>query len=452
MAGLRVLGDYTTSTTIGSQVMPQLLSKPLLVLLALTAGCSVVYHRVDDPTGLPEAEVRPGITVLLRDSIDLIQGKRLALLSNNASVDENGHRDVDLLQHDRRATKSGVKLVLLFSPEHGLGASLDRTGIGSSTDQKSGLPVISLYGSQTEPPPDSSLRAIDVLVVDLQDVGSRTWTYEGAMVYAMRAAARAHKPIIVLDRPNPLTGALVEGPVLDSALSNADDPAPGHPGLAFALYPIPLRHGMTMAELARFYNDKLKIGADLHVVPADRWTREVWFDRTHLPFVAPSPNLQSFDAVMLYPGLVAFEGTNLSVGRGTASAFQRIGAPWMDSRKVLEILKDHRISGVRFTPLDFTPNAPGDGKYSGQLVHGLGIEVTQRSELQTSRLTAGLLSAIHKLYPTEFTVDSTRFDRLFGSPDARRAIMGGEDPDAVVDSLYGPAYAFRKSVARYLLY
>ena len=452
MAGLRVLGDYTMSTTIGYQVMPQLPSKCLLVLLALTAGCSVVYHRVDDPTGLAEANVRPGITVLLRDSIDLIQGKRLALLSNDASVDENGKRDVDLLQHDKRATKAGAKLVLLFSPEHGLGASLDQTGIGSSTDQKSGLPVISLYGSQTVPPPDSSLRAVDVLIVDLQDVGSRTWTYEGAMVYAMRAAARAHKPIVILDRPNPLTGALVEGPILDSALSNADDPAPGRPGLAWALYPIPLRHGMTMAELARFYNDRLKIGADLHVVPADRWTREVWFDRTHLPFVAPSPNLRSFNAVMLYPGLVAFEATNLSVGRGTTNAFERIGAPWMDAKRVLEILKDHGIGGVRFTPLDFTPAAPGDGKYAGQVVHGLGIEVTQRSELQTSRLTAGLLSAIHKAYPTELTVDTTRFDRLFGSPDARRAIIGGEDPDAVVDSLYGPAYAFRRSVARYLLY
>lgn len=432
--------------------MPQSLIKPLLVLLTLTAGCSVVYHRVDDPTGLPEASVRPGITVLLRDSTDLIRGKRVGLLSNRASVDEHGNRDADLLRSDSHATKAGVKLVVLFSPEHGLGATLDQTGIKSTIDSKSGLPVISLYGTQTEPPPDSALRSIDVLIVDLQDVGSRTWTYEGAMVYAMRAAARAHKPIIVLDRPNPLTGAFVEGPMLDSALSNADDPAPGRPGLAWALYPIPLRHGMTIAELARFYNDRLKIGADLHVVPMDRWTREVWFDRTDLPFVAPSPNLQSFNAVMLYPGLVAFEATNLSVGRGTSEAFLRLGAPWMDPTRVIQILKDRRIGGVRFTPIEFTPVAPGDGKYPGQLVRGIGIEVTQRTELQTSRLTAGLLSAIHLAYPTQLTMDTTRFDRLFGSSSARRAIMRGADPDAVVDSTYGPAYAFRQSVARYLLY
>lgn len=432
--------------------MPRLLARPLFLMLALTAGCSVIYHRVDDPSGLPEANVRPGITVLLHDSTELIRGKRVALLTNQAGVDEHGKRDVDLLRTDKRAVAAHVQLVQLFSPEHGLAAAEDRTGIASTTDRVSGLPVISLYGSETVPPPDSSLRSVDVLLVDLQDVGSRTWTYEGAMVYAMRAAARAHKPIVILDRPNPLTGSFVEGPILDSALSNANDPAPGHPGLAWALYPIPLRHGMTMGELARFYNDQLRIGADLHVVPADRWTREVWFDRTGLPFIAPSPNLQSFQAVMLYPGLVSFEATNLSVGRGTIAAFRQIGAPWMDPKRVLVFLKDRPVRGVRFTPVDFTPVAPGDGKYAGQTVHGLGIEVTERAQLQTSRLTAGLLSAIHRAYPSQLTIDSTRFDRLFGSPSARRAILRGADADAVIDSTYGPAYAFRQRVARYLIY
>lgn len=432
--------------------MPRLLIKPLFVLLAMTAGCTVIYHRIDDPTGLPEATVRPGITMLLRDSTDLIQGKRVALLTNAAGVDEHGRRDVDLLRTDKRAVQAHVQLVQLFSPEHGLSASEDRTGIASTIDRVSGLPVISLYAAQTVAPPDSALRSVDVLLVDLQDVGSRTWTYEGAVVYAMRAAARAHKPIVILDRPNPITGSFVEGPMLDSALSNAADPSPGRAGLAWALYPIPLRHGMTMGELARFYNDQLKIGADLHVVPAAHWTREVWFDRTGLPFVPPSPNLQSFKAVMLYPGLVAFEATNLSVGRGTPEAFRRIGAPWMDPKRVIKLLNDRPIRGVRFFPVDFTPVAPGDGKYSGQLVHGLTVEVTERTQLQTSRLTAGLLSAIHQAYPDQLTIDSTRFDRLFGSAGARRAIIRGADADAVIDSTYGPAYAFRERVAKYLLY
>jgi len=207
-----------------------------------------------------------------------------------------------------------------------------------------------------------------------------------------------------------------------------------------------------MGELARFYNDQLKIGADLHVVPAARWSREVWFDRTGLPFVAPSPNLQSLQAVMLYPGLVSFEATNLSVGRGTPEAFRRIGAPWMDPKRVIALLKDRPVHGVRFIPLDFTPVAPDDGKYAGRVVHGLRIEVTERAQLQTSRLTAGLLAAIHQAYPTALTIDSTRFDRLFGSPSARRAIVRGADPDAVIDSTYGPAYAFRERVARYLIY
>ena len=431
-----------------SRSLPRL----LVGLLVLVSGCTVIYHRIDDPTGLPEADVRPGITGLLSDSIGLISGKRVAIITNRAAVDEKGRRDIDLLHSDKRARSAGVVLTGIFSPEHGLGATEDHTGVGSTVDHATGLPVISLYGAQTEPPPDSTLRSIDALIFDLQDVGSRTWTYDGLMVYAMRAAARMHKPFIVLDRPNPITGSFVEGPMLDSALSNANDPAPGHPGLAWALYPIPLRHGMTIGELARMYNTELKIGADLHVVPARRWSRELWFDRTGLPFVPPSPNLQSFQAVMLYPGLVALEATNVSVGRGSPTPFQIIGAPWMDPQRIVRILKDRPVRGVRFIPTDFTPIAPGDAKYSGKLIHGLRIEVTERAELQTSRLTAGLLAAIHQSYPTALTIDSVRFDRLFGSPSARRAIVGGADPDAVIDSMYAPAYAFRQRVAKYLLY
>jgi uncharacterized protein YbbC (DUF1343 family) len=448
----RALRLYLNHNFPDPDVTPRSLTTSLFVLLVLTAGCSVVYHRVDDPSGFAEAKVLPGITVLLNDSSDLIRGKRVALLTNSAGVDERGRSDVTLLRTDKRATRASVQLVELFSPEHGLDATDDRTGIASGTDRATGLPVISLYGNQTMPPPDSSLTNVDVLLIDLQDVGVRTWTYEGAMVYAMRAAARAHKPVVILDRPNPITGSFVEGPILDSALSNANDPATGAPGLAWALYPIPLRHGMTMGELARFYNAQLRIGADLHVVPAARWSRELWFDRTGLPFVAPSPNLQSFQAVMLYPALVSFEATNLSVGRGTSRAFMLIGAPWMDAQRVIGFLKERPVHGVRYAAEDFTPASPSDGKYGGQLVHGILLEVTERQQLQTSRLTAGLLAAIHRAYPNQLTIDSTRFDRLFGSPAARRAIVRGSDADAVVDSTYGPAYAFRQQVAKYLIY
>lgn len=432
--------------------MPRPLVLSLYALLTLSAGCTVIYHRVDDPGELAEATVHPGITVLLADSTSLIAGKRLAILTNQSAVDEHKRRDIDLLLNDRRAKKVNAQLVTIFSPEHGLAGTQDHTGLPSGVDGASGLPVISLYGSQTMPPPDSAIRAVDMILIDLQDVGSRTWTYEGAMVYTMRAAAAAKRPVVILDRPNPITGSIVEGPILDSALADPYSPAPGRPGLAWALYPIPLRHGMTLGELARFYNAELKIGADLHVVPARNWTREIWFDRTGLPFVAPSPNLQSFQSEMLYTGLVAFEGTNLSVGRGTPEAFQRIGAPWLNADRVISLLKDRRVNGVRFIREDFTPRNPGDGKYNNQHVNGIRIEVTERASLKTARLTAGLLSAIHTANPGQLTIDQTRFDRLFGSPAAREAILRGEDPDAVIDRTYGPAYAFRERVRKYLIY
>lgn len=432
--------------------MPRPLALPLFALLSLSAACTVIYHRVDDPRDLPEATVHPGITVLLADSASLIAGKRLAILTNQSGVDEKGRRDIDLLRTDRRAKNVSAHLVTIFSPEHGIAGVEDRTGIASGVDRASGLPILSLYGAETMPPPDSAVRAVDMVLIDLQDVGSRTWTYEGAMVYTMRAAARARKPVIILDRPNPITGSIVEGPVLDSSLANPNDPAPGRPGIAWALYPIPLRHGMTMGELARFYNEELKIGADLHVMPARNWSREIWFDRTGLPFVPPSPNLRTFESEMLYTGLVPFEATNLSVGRGTPESFRRIGAPWMDAAKVLAFLKERPVNGVRFTVEDFTPRNPGDGKYNGQVVHGLRIEVTERSSLKTARLCAALLSAIHRANPSQLTIKETRFDRLFGSAAVRVAILSGEDPDAVIDRTYGPAYAFRDRVKEYLLY
>lgn len=432
--------------------MLRLYLKLALALVTTTAGCTVIYHRLDDPSELPEATVHPGISVLLSDSSSLIRGKRLAILTNQTAVDERGRRDVDLLRSDKHATSVNAQLVEIFSPEHGFGADQDRTGIASTTNPRTGIPVISLYTDQTVPPPPEALASVDMVLIDLQDVGSRTWTYEGAMLYTMRAAGRAKKPVVILDRPNPITGSIVEGPMLDSALSNDQDPAPGKPGLAWALYPIPLRHGMTMGELARFYNDQLKIGADLHVIPARNWSREVWFDRTGLPFVQPSPNLHNLESVMLYTGLVPFEATNVSVGRGTPFSFEQIGAPWLDSKRVIGFLKERGVKGVRFTANEFTPVAPGDAKYSGRSIHGIRIEVTDRSALQTARLCAALLSAIHRAHPGDLTIDTLRFDRLWGSPVVRQEILRGDDPDAVIDRTYGPAYAFRERVRKYLLY
>ncbi|HEV2018107.1 MAG TPA: DUF1343 domain-containing protein [Gemmatimonadaceae bacterium] len=423
----------------------------LAVLLPLCGGCVVVNKQADPTNELAEARVRPGITVLLRDSIQLIRGKRIGLLTNQTGIDENGNSDIDLLR-DRRARDAKVSLVQLFSPEHGLRGTEDRENIASGIDAKSGLPVYSLYGQQTMAPPDSILRSLDALVFDLQDIGARTWTYVGAMVYAMRASARVQKPIIVLDRPNPITGYLIEGPVLDSSLANPDDPAPGRPGQAFALWRIPLRHGMTIGELALYYNDVLKIHADLHVVPAQGWRRDVWFDLTGLPWVKPSPNMPSLQSAMLYPGLVAFESTNLSVGRGMPDAFQRVGAPWLNAAATVAILRDREIPGVRFYVESFTPVGATDGKYPGQTIPGIRIVIINRSAVQSVRVGASLLWAINKTAGSRLTIDNRGFDLRFGSPRVREALLRGEDPDVLIDREYKSAYAFRERTRQYLLY
>ena len=422
----------------------------LAALLPLCVGCVVTSKQIDPTSELAEARVRPGITVLLRDSIHLIRGKRIGLLTNQTGIDEKGNSDIDLLR-EKRARDAGVNLVQLFSPEHGLRGTEDRP-VANERDPKSGLPVYSLYGQQTVAPPDSMLRALDALVFDLQDIGTRTWTYVGAMIYAMRASARVGKPIIVLDRPNPVTGYIIEGPVLDSSLANPEDPAPGRPGQAYALWPMPLRHGMTMGELALYFNEVLKIRANLHVVPVQGWRRDVWFDLTGLPWVKPSPNMPSVQSAMLYPGLVAFEASNLSVGRGTPEAFQRVGAPWLNAAATVAILRDREIPGVRFFVETFTPVNPSDQKYSGQAIPGIKIMVINRSNLQAARVGATLLWAISKTAGTRLTIRNREFDLRFGSPSVREALLRGDDPDVLIDREYRAAYAFRESTRQYLIY
>ncbi len=423
---------------------------PVLLPLLLSA-CVVTNKQIDPTSELAEARVRPGITVLLTDSIHLIRGKRIGLITNNTGINEKGESDIDLLR-SKRARDAGVQLVQLFAPEHGIRGTEDRENLSHEVDRKSGLPIYSLYGAQTMAPPDSVVRGLDAIVFDLQDIGTRTWTYVGLMIYSMRSAARLQKQIIVLDRPNPITGYIIEGPVLDSALANPNDPAPGRPGQAYALYPMPLRHGMTMGELARYFNEELKIRADLRVVPMQRWRRDIWFDLTGLPWVKPSPNMPDLRSAMLYPGLVAFEATNLSVGRGTPTAFQRVGAPWLNAAATVAILRDRQIPGVRFHVESFTPVNPGDRKYDGQTIPGIAITVFNRSALQSARVGASLLWAIKKTAGDRLTIQDRAFDLRFGSPAVREALLRGEDPDVIIDREYRAAYAFREKTRQYLIY
>ena len=436
-------------------------SRQVLALLALaiivTQACNASQVRTESQAGTAAARaepgrVRPGITVLLDDSIHLIRGKRIGLLTNHTGIDERGRSDIDLLRADPRATAAQVSLVTLFSPEHGIRGTEDRSNIASTVDEKTGLPIHSLYGAATIGPPDSTLRGLDVLVLDLQDVGTRTWTYVGNLVYSLRAARRNGVRLIVLDRPNPVTGSRRDGPMLDASIANPEDPSPARPGRAYALYPFPLRHGMTMGEMALYYNDTLRIGADLRVVPVGGWRRSMWFDETGLPWVKPSPNLPTLTSATIYPSLVPFEGSNLSVGRGTDEAFQQFGAPWLRAREVADLLNGRGIPGVRFDAVQFTPRDPGDRKFAGQQIPGVRIVLTDRERFHAGRVGASLLWALLQVNRDSLRITPLTFDLRFGNAAAREALMAGDDPDSVIDRELPAVVAFERATRRYLLY
>ncbi|GAC1516673.1 MAG: DUF1343 domain-containing protein [Gemmatimonadaceae bacterium] len=403
-------------------------------------------------TGRSPRGVKPGISVLLDDSIALVRGKRVGLLTNQSGLDERGRSDIDLLASDPRARAAGVRLVALFSPEHGIRGTEDHPHIAGGVDETTGLRIYSLYTRTTIAPPDSVLRQTDVLVYDLQDVGTRTWTYVGALVYAMRASARLGLPVVVLDRPNPLGGADVDGPMLDSALANPDDDIPSRPGRAYALWPVPLRHGMTVGEMARLFNDELHLGCDLHVVPAEGWHRDSWFDETGLPFVKPSPNLPSLTSELVYPALVPFEGSNLSVGRGTPEAFQQVGAPWLRARDIAAALNERGLAGVRFEARDFTPDHPTDGKYPGVRLPGVRVVVVDRRRVHPGRVGAALLWAIGRVHGDSLRLRDAVFDDRFGRARLRVALLRGDDPDTVMDGELPSVVAFRERARRYFIY
>lgn len=405
--------------------------------------------------GPRHTHVEPGITVLLRDSAKLLAGKRVGLLTNQSGVDEHGTSDIDLLYRASKAmndSNPAPNLVALLSPEHGIRGTEDHTNLANGRDTRTGLPIYSLYGGTVLAPPDSLLAHLDVLVVDLQDLGARPWTYVASMVYAMRAAAEHHVTIIVPDRPNPITGMHVEGPVIDSTIAFAGTGSAARPAHPTALYPIPMRHGLTMGELARFYNDVLALHADLHVIPMSGWRREEWFDQTGLPWIKPSPNMPTLASATLYPGIVWLESTNLSVGRGTSDAFQVVGAPWLDAKRVVALLDDRNLAGVKFEAHRFTPHDPTDRKYGGRTVNGFKIVITDRDRIQTSRLGAAIIWAVARVNGDSLHIRPESFDLLFGVPAARTALLSGADPDSLIDASLPATVRFEQETRKYQLY
>lgn len=370
-----------------------------------------------------------GLDVLAERGFEGLKGKRIGLITNHSGLDRQGRRNLDVLR------SGGVTIGALFSPEHGFAGKEDREGIGNTTED--GVPVFSLYGEARRPTPES-LRGLDALVFDIQDVGVRFYTYETTMAYALESAAKAGLPFFVLDRPNPITGLRVEGPPLDAPNASFVGYLPG----------MPVRHGMTMGELARLFDGEKALGAKLTVVPLQGWRRADWFDATNLLWVDPSPNMRSLKAATLYPGLCLVEfARNLSVGRGTDSPFEQVGADWIRGRELAAALNDRKLPGLRFYPTRFTPNA---SNFKDAAVEGVRIEIVDRERVESVRLGIEMACALQKLYPGK--IDWPKGRLLWGSDDALRRVAAGEGPEAIEAGYKKPVATFARLREKYLLY
>ena len=381
--------------------------------------------------------VRAGIDVLEAHGFEQLRAaqgkKRIGLLTNQTGVDSQGHRTIDVL-----AQVPGVTLDAIFSPEHGVTGTLDTTDMANSKDAATGVPVYAVYGATdaARRPAAEILKNLDAIVVDIQDAGVRFYTYETTVGYFLEAAAKAGIEVIVLDRPNPITGSFVQGPVAD----------PGHESFT-NYFMLPVRHGMTMGELAKLFNSERGINARLTVIPMEGWMRGDWYDSTGLAWVNPSPNLRSLTEAALYPGVALVEGTNVSVGRGTETPFELLGAPWIKARELAQYLNARNISGVRFVPVSFTPSA---SNFSGQKCEGVNILVTDRNGFDAPELGIELASALHKLYLEQYHME--RMMELVVNQPVYDAIVAGEDPRHVAADWQERLEKFQQMRQKYLIY
>jgi uncharacterized protein YbbC (DUF1343 family)/CubicO group peptidase (beta-lactamase class C family) len=424
------------------------------VATAVAAGLSLNVDekeqmRLEGMTGYNEAQtaarrlsnrngqVQTGVDVLEANDFKPVRSpngkKRIGLLTNQTGVDSLGRRTIDVL-----AAAPGISLDAIFSPEHGVTGTLDSTNIGDSKDVVTGVPVYSVYGASDKarrPPPDV-LAKLDAVVIDIQDVGARFYTYETTLGYFLEAAAKANIEIFVLDRPNPVTGSFVQGPVSDPNRET------------FVNYwQLPVRHGMTMGELAQMFDAERGIHARLTVIPLQGWQRGDWLDATGLGWINPSPNLRSLTEATLYPGIALIEGTNISVGRGTDTPFELVGAPWVKSRELAQYLNARLISGVRFVPTTFNP---ASSNYSGQTCEGVNILLTDRNAFDGPELGIELASALHTLYPDQFHAEKM-MDLLLNQVTSD-ALMKGDDPRRIAEEWREPLVKFQELRQKYLIY
>ena len=381
--------------------------------------------------------VKTGIDVLEGHGFDVLQvagrKKRIGVLTNQTGVDADGRRTIDVL-----AQTPGVSLDAIFSPEHGVTGTLDTLNVSNSTDAATGIPVYSVYGGKdaARRPPADVMKQLDAVVFDIQDAGVRFFTYETTLGYFLEAAASAGAEVIVLDRPDPITGSFVQGPVSDAGREN------------FTNYgTVPVRQGMTMGELAKMYNAERNINARLTVVAMEGWQRGDWFDSTGLAWVNPSPNLRSVTEAGLYPGVGLIEGTNVSVGRGTDTPFELLGAPWMKGRELASYLNARGIAGVRFVPVTFTPTA---SNYAGQTCEGVNLVLTERNALDGPELGIELAAALRKLYPADFKLE--RITELLVNQAAYDGLVAGKDPRRIAQDWQEELEKFELVRKKYLIY
>ncbi len=424
---------------------PRVQSFSTLVILIGSLGCGTQESASNEmfsqgasengSASTARASVRPGIEVLLADSIHLVENRRVGLVTNQTGIDRDGVATIDRLRDAER-----IELVALFSPEHGIrGVAGPGERLEGSIDEETGLPIHSLYGTTLKPTPEM-LEGIDVLLFDIQDIGARYYTYVYTMALAMEAAGELGIPFVVLDRPNPIGGASAQGNVLDPEFATF-----------VGRYPIPMRHGLTPGELAKLYVGEFGVSVDLHVVPADGWLRRMAFQETELPWIAPSPNMPTVESAIHYPGTCLFEGTNLSVGRGTDLPFQQVGAPWLNGEELARELNALGLPGVTFEGVTFTPNAPGDGKFADTEVQGVRF-LRMSGEYDPTVTAIAVLQLSREQSGNSWQWNQAHFDRLAGTDHIREGLELGLDHSSLTASWESELTAFEALAQPYLIY
>jgi uncharacterized protein YbbC (DUF1343 family) len=401
---------------------------PVLFLLS-SSSIAAQTHAKPVKSRSRAGRVQTGLDILEAEKFAPLRGKHIGLITNHTGLDYQERTTINVLAH-----APGVQVVALFSPEHGIAGHSDEK-LASSKDASTGLPIFSLYGDHLRPT-DEMLQGIDALVFDVQDAGVRFYTYTTTMAYCMEEAAKRNIAFYVLDRPNPLNGDIVEGPMLDPEKTSF-----------VAYYPLPVRYALTIGELAQFFNTENHINAQLHVIPMKNWHRNYFFESTGLKWIPPSPNLRTLKGSLLYPGLEILQNAGVSVGRGTEAPFEEFGAPWINGEEVAALLNAKSLPGVHFVNQPFIPVS---GLYAGQHCGGVGVRVTDRTALRSMRVGLEIVAALHKKYPDQF--DVTKILLLLGNDSTIQQLQSGTAPAEIIASWAKDLAAYDAVRRRYFLY